>query len=125
MIFHGQGSSFQIASRAYFNFINYFNELDAILIIVLDEIDKIKDPNNPNIEPRMIYTINLPEEKINADVIPCFQPLSAEKIIVLDDGKIVGVGNHEQLLKDCAIYREIAYSQLSEEELKAYHNQKI
>jgi ATP-binding cassette subfamily B multidrug efflux pump len=48
--------------------------------------------------------------------------LSAEKIIVLDDGKIVGVGNHEQLLKDCAIYREIAYSQLSEDELKAYQN---
>jgi len=43
----------------------------------------------------------------------------------LDDGKIVGVGNHEQLLKDCDIYREIAYSQLSEDELKAYHNLKI
>jgi ATP-binding cassette subfamily B protein len=51
--------------------------------------------------------------------------LSAEKIIVLDDGKIVGIGNHEQLLKDCAIYREIAYSQLSEDELKAYQNIKI
>jgi ATP-binding cassette subfamily B protein len=51
--------------------------------------------------------------------------ISAEKIIVLDDGKIVGVGNHEQLLKDCAIYREIAYSQLSEDELKAYYNLKI
>jgi len=51
--------------------------------------------------------------------------LSAEKIIVLDDGKIVGVGNNEQLLKDCDIYREIAYSQLSEDELKAYKNIKI
>jgi ATP-binding cassette subfamily B protein len=51
--------------------------------------------------------------------------LSAEKIIVLDDGKIVGVGNHEQLLKDCAIYREIAFSQLSEDELKTYRNLKI
>jgi len=46
--------------------------------------------------------------------------LSAEKIIVLNEGKIVGVGTHEQLLKDCNIYREIAYSQLSEEELSAY-----
>jgi len=46
--------------------------------------------------------------------------LSAEKIIVLNDGKIVGEGTHEQLLKDCNVYREIAYSQLSEEELKAY-----
>jgi ATP-binding cassette subfamily B protein len=46
--------------------------------------------------------------------------LSAENIIVLDDGKIVGEGTHEQLLKDCEIYREIAYSQLSEDELKSY-----
>jgi len=46
--------------------------------------------------------------------------LAAEKIIVLDDGKIAGEGTHEQLLKDCGVYREIAYSQLSEEELKAY-----
>ena len=46
--------------------------------------------------------------------------LSAEKIIVLDEGKIVGEGTHEQLFKDCNIYREIAYSQLSENELKSY-----
>jgi ATP-binding cassette subfamily B protein len=46
--------------------------------------------------------------------------LSAEKIIVLDDGKIVGTGTHEQLLKDCDIYREIVYSQLSDDELKSY-----
>jgi len=46
--------------------------------------------------------------------------LSAEKIIVLDEGKIVGEGTHQQLLKDCNIYREIAYSQLSEDELKSY-----
>ncbi len=46
--------------------------------------------------------------------------LSAEKIIVLDDGKIVGEGTHQELLKNCEVYREIAYSQLSEDELKAY-----
>ncbi|MFA6393724.1 MAG: ABC transporter ATP-binding protein [Patescibacteria group bacterium] len=46
--------------------------------------------------------------------------LSAEKIIVLNDGKIVGEGTHKQLLKDCKVYREIAYSQLSEDELKTY-----
>jgi len=46
--------------------------------------------------------------------------LSAEKIIVLDDGKIVGQGTHRELLKDCQVYREIAYSQLSEEELNSY-----
>ena len=41
----------------------------------------------------------------------------ADKIIVLDEGKMVGMGTHEELMKNCKIYREIAYSQLSEEEL--------
>ena len=41
----------------------------------------------------------------------------AEQILVLDDGKIVGRGTHEELLRTCAEYREIARSQLSEEEL--------
>ncbi len=41
----------------------------------------------------------------------------AEKIIVLEDGGICGVGKHEELMKQCVIYREIALSQLSEEEL--------
>ena len=44
--------------------------------------------------------------------------LHAEQIIVLDEGKIAGIGTHEQLLKNCEVYREIAMSQLSEEELK-------
>ncbi len=44
--------------------------------------------------------------------------LSAEKIIVLDNGKIVGTGTHQELFKNCSIYREIAESQLSEKELK-------
>lgn len=43
--------------------------------------------------------------------------LHADKIIVLDLGKIVGMGTHEELLKSCEIYRQIAMSQLSEEEL--------
>lgn len=41
----------------------------------------------------------------------------ADKIIVLDEGKIVGTGSHRQLLKNCDVYRQIALSQLSEEEL--------
>ena len=43
--------------------------------------------------------------------------LNADKIIVLDDGKIVGQGTHEELIQDSETYREIALSQLSEEEL--------
>ena len=41
----------------------------------------------------------------------------ADLIIVLDDGAVVGKGTHEELMKNCEVYREIAYSQLSEEEL--------
>ena len=44
--------------------------------------------------------------------------LHADQIIVLDDGKIAGIGVHEELLKDCAAYQEIARSQLSESEMK-------
>ena len=44
--------------------------------------------------------------------------LNADKIIVLDDGKMVGYGNHQELLKNCKVYQEIAYSQLSKEELE-------
>ncbi|MBC7088103.1 MAG: ABC transporter ATP-binding protein [Tissierellales bacterium] len=43
--------------------------------------------------------------------------MDAETIIVLDDGEIVGVGNHKELLKSCEIYREIAQSQIGEEAL--------
>ena len=45
--------------------------------------------------------------------------LHAEQIIVLDDGKIAGVGTHQELLKNCEVYQQIAASQLSEAELKA------
>ncbi len=43
--------------------------------------------------------------------------MQAEQIIVLDDGKIAGIGTHKELLQSCEIYREIAESQLSKEEL--------
>ena len=41
----------------------------------------------------------------------------ADKIIVLDEGRIIGEGTHSELMKDCEIYREIARTQLSQEEL--------
>ncbi len=43
--------------------------------------------------------------------------IDADKIIVLDEGKIVGIGTHNYLMKTCKVYQEIAYSQLSKEEL--------
>ncbi len=63
----------------------------------------------------------LNEELSDATIIIVAQRIStimnAENIIVLDEGKIVGQGKHEDLLKNCDVYKEIAYSQLSEEEL--------
>lgn len=43
--------------------------------------------------------------------------IDADKIIVLDEGKIAGMGTHNELMKKCEVYQEIAYSQLSKEEL--------
>ncbi|WIV12968.1 ABC transporter transmembrane domain-containing protein [Proteiniborus sp. MB09-C3] len=43
--------------------------------------------------------------------------MNAENIVVLDEGKVVGMGTHKELLKNCDVYRQIALSQLSEEEL--------
>lgn len=43
--------------------------------------------------------------------------LHAEQIIVLDEGKVIGKGTHEELLKNCEVYKQIALSQLSKEEL--------
>ena len=41
----------------------------------------------------------------------------ADKILVLEDGKVVGMGTHDELMKNCEVYQQIAYSQLSKEEL--------
>jgi len=44
--------------------------------------------------------------------------INADKILVLDKGECVGIGTHKELLKNCEVYKEIALSQLSEEELE-------
>ena len=44
--------------------------------------------------------------------------MNADKILVLDNGKCVGMGTHKELLKSCEVYKEIALSQLSGEELQ-------
>lgn len=43
--------------------------------------------------------------------------MKADKIVVLEEGKIVGIGKHQELMNNCEVYKEIALSQLSEEEL--------
>lgn len=58
----------------------------------------------------------------NATVIIVAQKVStileADQILVLDDGRCVGAGTHRELMRDCAVYREIVESQLSEEEVQ-------
>ena len=44
--------------------------------------------------------------------------MNADKIIVLDEGKVAGIGTHKELLKSCDVYQQIALSQLSKEELE-------
>ena len=41
----------------------------------------------------------------------------SDKILVLDNGNLVGIGNHNELMKNCDVYKEIALSQLKEDEL--------
>ena len=64
----------------------------------------------------------LHEQAADATVLIVAQRIStimnAEQILVLEDGKIVGKGTHEELMKNCSAYQEIARSQLSESELK-------
>ena len=66
----------------------------------------------------------LKEETKAAAVIIVAQRVStvmdADRILVLDDGELVGKGKHRGLMKTCQVYREIVSSQLSEEEMKAY-----
>lgn len=63
----------------------------------------------------------LKEKLVDRTIIIVAQRIStirhADQIIVLDNGKMVGLGSHEELMKNCATYKEIALSQLSEEEL--------
>ena len=63
----------------------------------------------------------LKQEMKEAAVVIIAQRIStimdADQIIVLDDGRIAGMGRHEELLATCSVYKEIADSQLTEKEM--------
>ena len=65
---------------------------------------------------------NLKKNKNDATMLIVAQRIgtimNADKIMVLDNGKCVGIGTHKELLKNCEVYKEIALSQLSKEELE-------
>ena len=65
---------------------------------------------------------NLKKNKKDATMLIVAQRIgtimNADKIMVLDNGKCVGIGTHKELLKNCEVYKEIALSQLSKEELE-------
>lgn len=69
----------------------------------------------------------LHEKTRNATVIIVAQRIStilhADKILVLDDGRIAGCGTHKELLKSNEVYRQIAQSQLSEKEINETLNE--
>ena len=84
-------------------------------IMILDEATSALDNRT-----QAIVTKSL--EKLQATQIVVAHRLStirnADKIIVLDNGKCVGIGTHKELMKKCKVYKEIALSQLSKEELE-------
>ena len=51
--------------------------------------------------------------------------MNAEQIVVLEEGKVVGKGTHEDLMKTCETYKQIAISQLSEEELNLNNSKEV
>ena len=73
-------------------------------------------------DAKLRKALNELTEKTKATVLVVAQRISsimnADTIIVLDKGRIVGNGTHQELLKNCSVYQEIAYSQLSKEELE-------
>ena len=71
--------------------------------------------------PGTLVAVELREKTADSTLLIVTQRIStvknADQIIVLDDGEMVGKGTHQELMKSCETYREIALSQLSMEEL--------
>ena len=86
----------------FFIFDDSFSALDYKTdYLVRNSLKKFKDKSTIFIVAQRIGTI-----------------MNADKIIVLDNGNVVGMGTHKELLNKCSVYKEIAYSQISKEELE-------
>ena len=85
-------------------------------ILILDEATSSVDTRTEkNIQDALA---NLMKNRTNVIIAHRLSTIKdADKIVVLDEGKIAGIGTHTELLNSCELYKEIALSQLSKEEL--------
>lgn len=88
---------------------------DPEIFIFDDSFSALDFKTEKNLRSRLLEKTKKATNIIVAQRISSIK--SADKIMVLDEGKVVGMGTHEELMKSCETYQEIAYSQLSEEEL--------
>lgn len=85
-------------------------------LIFDDSFSALDYKTDKNLRSRLQAMENKPTTLVVAQRIGTIK--DADKIIVLEDGKLVGQGTHQQLMKNCKVYKEIALSQFSKEELE-------
>ena len=68
--------------------------------------------------PRMLQVMMTMEMRMMAKYQRTSSIRHADQIVVLDDGKVCGIGTHEELLETCKVYQEIYYSQYDKKEAK-------
>ena len=81
-------------------------------VIILDEPTAMLDPNGRKDVIRTVHELNK-KEGITVLLITHYmeEAIDADRVIVMDDGKIVGLGTHDDLISSCDVYREICLSQ--------------
>ena len=99
------------------------NNIDAVLPVIDPEI-YIFDDSFSALDYKTDSTLRSELKKYTKDATVMIVAqrigtiLNADKIVVLDNGKCVGIGTHKELMKKCKVYKEIALSQVSKEELE-------
>lgn len=94
-------------------------EVEAAEIYIFDDTFSALDFKT---DARLRKALNELCQETRSTVLLVAQRISsimhAQRIVVLDKGQVAGIGTHEELMKSCDVYKEIAYSQLSKEELE-------
>ena len=86
--------------------------------------DLIIDSKAINLSLQLIYIASANQKKMTVFIVSqrTASVLSADLILVLDDGQLVGKGTHDMLMETCPIYQEIYYSQFPEKRKEAVQN---